>query len=364
MANVRLRPLRIEDHRRLVGAGCLERPYRAARDLLRAWTRDPAALLWTVETDDDFGGAIALFAATQNPTAARIEPLLTAAGKAAYEAVVRELLARAFEAGGFHRVEIAVAADDQDALGSLAGLGFSRDGLLRHAARRRQGYRDVELWSTLRTESGLRGFAFIRFKPGYVLIEARPDGITRVGFLQNGERLEPSWLFDSAWEAGIADDAGLVRRHTARAPEALPLQAAGALGELLGRAQWQILEYLQGRRCGFDLPLAAAQGTSFQRAVWAQIAAIHYGQTRTYGEIAAALLAGREPELEPEARERKARKLARAVGRACGANPHAIVVPCHRVIGADDRLTGFAGGLAAKAWLLDMELVARYGSAE
>ncbi|MDI9498538.1 MAG: methylated-DNA--[protein]-cysteine S-methyltransferase [Bacillota bacterium] len=364
MANVRLLPLRIEDHRRLVDAGCLERPYRAARDLLRAWVRDPAALLWTVEADGGFGGAIALFASTQNPSSARIETLLTGAGEAVFATVVRELLSRGFEAGGFHRIEIAVAADNRAALRMLDGLGFSRDGLLRHAARRRQGYRDVELWSCLRTESWFRGFAFIRFRPGYVVIEARPGAICRVGFLQNGERLASSWLFDAAWEAGIADDAGVVRRSIARLPEALPLRVEGDLGALLGRAQEQILDYLLGRRRCFDLPLAAAAGTEFQRAVWAEIGGIHYGQTRSYGEIAAALLAKREPELDPETRERRARQLARAVGGACGANPLAIVVPCHRVIGADDRLTGFAGGLAAKAWLLDMELVAGYGSSE
>ncbi len=364
MANVRLRPLRIEDHRRLVDAGCLERPYRAARDLLRVWVRDPAALLWAVETDDGFGGAAALFATTQNPSSARIETLLTGTGRTVFEAVISELLARGFEAGDFHRIEIAVAADDQAALRKLAGLGFSREGLLRHAARRRQGYCDVELWSCLRTESALRGFAFVRFRPGHVVIETRQGAIWRVGFLQNGERMEASWLFDAAWEAGIADDSGLVHRNGPRTPEALPLQADGASGGLLGRAQEQMLEYLRGKRRCFDLPLADVPGTDFQRAVWAEIRGIHYGQTRTYGEIAASLLARCEPELDCETRERRARQLARAVGGACGANPLAIVVPCHRVVGADNRLTGFAGGLAAKAWLLDMELIAGYGSSE
>lgn len=108
---------------------------------------------------------------------------------------------------------------------------------------------------------------------------------------------------------------------------------------LLRRAQRQLAEYFAHRRTQFTLPLAPA-GTPFQQAVWAQLRAIPCGETRTYGQIAAAL--GRP-------------KAARAVGMACRSNPLLLVVPCHRVIGADGSLTGFAGGLAAKQALLALE---------
>ncbi|MDR2521050.1 MAG: methylated-DNA--[protein]-cysteine S-methyltransferase, partial [Spirochaetaceae bacterium] len=97
--------------------------------------------------------------------------------------------------------------------------------------------------------------------------------------------------------------------------------------------------YLAKERKAFDLPLAA-RGTVFQRAVWAALAAIPYGQTRSYRDVAAA--AG-----NPSA--------CRAVGGAAHRNPFAIVVPCHRVIGADGSLTGFSGGLAVKRRLLELE---------
>jgi methylated-DNA-[protein]-cysteine S-methyltransferase len=101
----------------------------------------------------------------------------------------------------------------------------------------------------------------------------------------------------------------------------------------------QLAEYFAGERREFALRLAPA-GTPFERAVWDELLAIPFGETRSYGEIARAI--GR-----PEA--------SRAVGRANGANPIPIVVPCHRVIGADGSLTGFGGGLAAKARLLELE---------
>jgi len=101
----------------------------------------------------------------------------------------------------------------------------------------------------------------------------------------------------------------------------------------------QLAEYFAGERREFDLALAPA-GTPFERSVWDELRRIPFGETRSYGEIAQAL--GR-----PGA--------ARAVGRANGANPIPIVVPCHRVIGSDGSLTGFGGGLDAKSRLLELE---------
>src|SRR5262245_43736605 len=101
----------------------------------------------------------------------------------------------------------------------------------------------------------------------------------------------------------------------------------------------QLSEYFAGERRAFDLPLAP-DGTAFQRRVWAALAAIPYGRTTSYAAVAEAIG-------HPGS--------ARAVGAANGANPLAIVVPCHRVIGADGTLAGYAGGLDAKRTLLTLE---------
>jgi methylated-DNA-[protein]-cysteine S-methyltransferase len=109
---------------------------------------------------------------------------------------------------------------------------------------------------------------------------------------------------------------------------------------VLAEAARQLGEYFAGERRVFDLPLAPV-GTAFQLQVWAGLRTIPYGQTRSYGELAAAI--GKGP------------LASRAVGLANGANPLSIVVPCHRVIGADGSLTGFGGGLERKRILLDLE---------
>ncbi|MFV0452640.1 MAG: methylated-DNA--[protein]-cysteine S-methyltransferase [Propioniciclava sp.] len=135
------------------------------------------------------------------------------------------------------------------------------------------------------------------------------------------------------------DDAltGLYTEGQAHEPEAEDLGEAD--DTIADEAVRQLGEYFAGTRTDFDLTLAP-EGTPFQNAVWERLGTIPYGQTRSYGEIATAL--GR-----PSA--------ARAVGAATGRNPLSIVVPCHRLVGVTGNLTGYAGGIDRKTWLLRHE---------
>ena len=109
---------------------------------------------------------------------------------------------------------------------------------------------------------------------------------------------------------------------------------------ILTRVIAQLQEYFAGRRTEFDIPLDL-RGTDFQQLAWRSLASIPYGQTATYGE---------------QARRIGRPKAVRAIGAANGRNPVSIVLPCHRVVGADGSLTGFAGGLDAKRRLLEIEI--------
>jgi methylated-DNA-[protein]-cysteine S-methyltransferase len=108
---------------------------------------------------------------------------------------------------------------------------------------------------------------------------------------------------------------------------------------VLMQAQRELEEYFSGSRRRFTVKLDLA-GTEFQKKVWNALRTIPFGETRSYGDIAAQI---------------DSRNAVRAVGAANGRNPIPIIVPCHRVIGADGTLTGFAGGLRLKAWLLALE---------
>jgi len=139
----------------------------------------------------------------------------------------------------------------------------------------------------------------------------------------------------------VVDDSGAVAEiWTSDASERL-LASGGYVRDpsAIAEPRRQLEEYSAGKRTTFDLRLAA-KGTEFQHQVWDQLVRIPFGETRSYGELAAMLGNG---------------NASRAVGRANATNPISIVVPCHRVIGSTGELTGYAGGLPMKRKLLQLE---------
>jgi len=151
-------------------------------------------------------------------------------------------------------------------------------------------------------------YATIASPFGPICLVSTEQGLVRVDFQCGDRPLQP----DPAWQ----EDTGV-----------------------LGSAKRQLQEYFQGRRRQFELSLAPA-GTPFQHRVWQELQRIPFGTTLTYGELAQRLgMPGG----------------ARAVGHANGRNPLAIVIPCHRLIGSDGQLRGYAGGIALKQGLLQLE---------
>lgn len=136
----------------------------------------------------------------------------------------------------------------------------------------------------------------------------------------------------------IAEDGGAIT-EIRLAEDSLPLDVEQNKTPLLIEAKRQLTEYFGDRRKAFDLPLAP-KGTPFQQKVWAALQTIPYGETRSYKQIAEQI--GNS-------------KACRAVGLANNKNPIILVIPCHRVIGADGRLVGYAGGVWIKEKLLELE---------
>ena len=141
--------------------------------------------------------------------------------------------------------------------------------------------------------------------------------------------------------AGGDNLTGLYFRHHWHPPTtaALGQYVEPATDDLFGRVAGQLSEYFAGERTQFDLPIAV-DGDPRRRRIWDLLADIGYGQLKTYGNLAAELADG---------------TTAYEVGQAVGRNPLSIVVPCHRVVGKDGALTGYAGGLKRKRFLLDLE---------
>jgi methylated-DNA-[protein]-cysteine S-methyltransferase len=146
---------------------------------------------------------------------------------------------------------------------------------------------------------------------------------------------------DLGWIVVVGSEQGieLVDFTTEEPPQELQLASRSERDDAVVRCAEQIREYLDGQRVTFDVPLRPS-GTTFQQSVWSELQTIPCGETKSYGDIARSI---GNP------------KGVRAVGGAIGRNPISIIVPCHRVIGSNGSLTGYAGELWRKEWLLAHE---------
>lgn len=168
-------------------------------------------------------------------------------------------------------------------------------------------------------------YEFVDSPVGELLIAATPSGLTHLLFAREGAEQHATHAIDVRWP--------LRASAAPRSPE------SSEADRWLDVTREQLAEYFAGTRQSFALPLHVT-GTDFQRAVWHALTRIPYAATRSYGELAQQI-------------ERP--RAVRAVGLANGRNPISIVVPCHRVIGANGSLTGYGGGLDRKRWLLALE---------
>lgn len=152
--------------------------------------------------------------------------------------------------------------------------------------------------------------------------------------------MKTAYFYDSsAGKIGIAENGSSIT-NVFFGNTVQPKQFEIGRTKLLDEAAAQLFQYLDKERTVFDLPLEFEEGTAFERSIWKALETIPYGKTKSYGMIAAQIG-------KPAA--------SRAVGRAIGRNPLSIFVPCHRVIGTNGKLTGYAGGLEMKKALLHLE---------
>lgn len=204
--------------------------------------------------------------------------------------------------------------------------------------------RDVWLY---RTDALLRpdlGVSFVAFKFGWLAISGSIRGIRKIDFVRTGSRIADTIMAMYAQYSGLLDENGAVI-----SPDDADILAKVMeiqLPQPVVIASAQLTEYLEGKRRDFDLELEREHYSSFQRRVWAEICNVPYGATATYEDLAVKLSSpGQKPHT-----------LARAVGTACASNPLPLVVPCHRIIGKNGRLTGFNGGVDIKEYLLNHEM--------
>ncbi len=201
----------------------------------------------------------------------------------------------------------------------------------------------ADLWRWDISANDFEAF-FLPYADGALIVSGTSEKVEAIYFCALGEEILDGQTFLKAYKLGCADtDAKLTRIKRGK---------KGDLSENMRVAYNELKAYLAGKNITFSFAIGEAGGSAFQQQVWEELKAIPYGVTLSYLDVARRLAPGDEG---------KAHRLARAVGSACSANPLCIVTPCHRVIGSDNSLTGFIGGVHFKARLLDMEMLGLSG---
>ncbi|NLC83892.1 MAG: methylated-DNA--[protein]-cysteine S-methyltransferase [Ruminococcaceae bacterium] len=261
--------------------------------------------------------------------------------------ILPQLLAKvsriAFTEQKFLRLEALVPESPELQLRAYRQAGFRTDSIITDDISRLRQETGFHQLSLAKTSNRHPAVGLVPYKYGIMSVKGTETEIEAVDFQIFGESVTDSYIEDvfRMWGLLDEDDKLLV------ADTCLKLIRNDNLPVMVGKAVKELDEYFSGLRQEFDLTVNLDQGSAFQQAVWAALQTIPYGTTETYLDIAMKLTYGDR---------KRAHTLSRAVGGACGANPVAIVVPCHRVIGHDGRLTGFSGGVKNKEFLLHHEL--------
>lgn len=225
---------------------------------------------------------------------------------------------------------VPAATDDLPGLRALALPGVNKNRVLLIASR---------------TEYSRFSVAFFPFELGLVALESDGHALTGTAFLEYGSKTADARFTLTLQAHGLTDSAGTLKRGATA-----PFTSASRPDAVLGSALAWLEAYFSGAELPEPPPLSRQQLPAFMSRVIDTLKTIPFGEHLTYGELAAELV-GKE----------NAARYARAVGQACAANPHALFVPCHRVIGNKGELVGFSGGIRIKDYLLNHELVTRIG---
>lgn len=345
--DVLLRRARIADASALVKEGVLSMSTKDAQEYLRIASLDDSVM------DYYCSGFFARVTSAPDDSSRKFLKINTSI--ADYDElypIMEELVRKCLFKDNGRKLSIMVTVSDEIIERVIDSLGFVQEALLRDEILKvvdgKKLYQDAGLFSMQRAEFTRYNVCFVPFQRGVVAVTGGDNYVDNLQFLNYESSIEDELIFDAAWYQGLVDDNGLLLSRTNFPWDASAEDYMFMPAELI-RTHNELKEYFHKQRDTFDINVKIYEGTKFQIDVWEQLRSIPYGVTCSYEDIALKLT---NNDLK------QARKLTRAVGKACSENPVPIIVPCHRVIGKNGMLIGFSGGIEFKDFLLQNELFA------
>ena len=340
---IELRSIHIRDSAVLRTRGLMEGTLSLIEDDIRSFGRGSSGEALIALKNDEIYAMVKLFRPDRKMCRAHLEFVFTKDANAdTQSAVVDRLLKYCFLEQFYHKVTVICDSGNEGLERIIMGAGFVQEAVLRDEVRKKTGFVDSGLFSMLSYEYPEYNVCFVPFERGVAMVCGGKSYIDRVKLFHYGQKIENDRFAENvAGGLGLLEETGGLARNDGR--YAIDAEQMEYLPEEVGRASIQLAEYFSSNRAGFDVNVQFSQGTEFQREVWKALCGIPYGATVSYEDIAMTLTGGDKA---------KARKITRAVGAACGDNPVAVVVPCHRVIGKDGSIVGYSAGIDIKDYLL------------
>lgn len=343
---LKIRRLLISDATHLREAGIFAGSISSIESKIRDMILDNSKLAYVI-TRDSYFICLATFIPTSISSRNVRLNLFFSSGKhneEDYAQVIDLLLYKGFFDKKLHKISLVISIEDDGLSNAAISSGMIQEAVLHEEVLDRNGeYIDAGLFYSLLPEYRGYNVGFVPFQRGIVAVYGNDTYVDKVSIFRYEEKIEDYLTLCVAKYIGIANNKGCFLPKNNKEywdiidDEFLPCEVSKAVD--------QLREYFLKRREVFDINCKFVVGTSFQHSVWRTLKEIGYGVTVSYEDVASKITSNTND----------ARKLTRAVGSACSENPIPIIVPCHRVIGKDGKLVGYAGGVDIKDFLLQHE---------
>ena len=338
-----LRKIHIGDSSELRRRGLMEGTIKYIEDDIRSLGTGSQGEALIASKEGVIYAFIKLFRPDRKNCRAHIEFVFTSDANADTQSgVVDEVLRYCFLDQYYHKVTVICDHSNEGLERILTGAGFNQEAVLKDEVRVKNGFEDAGLFAMLSYEYQKYNICFVPFERGVAMVKGGADFVDSVNLYHYGQTLEDPFANNIASSLGLLDANGGLARNDDGIYN-LDEEQLKYLPKELAKAYTELREYFDSMRAGFDINVRFSVGTTFQKKVWNALNTIPYGGTASYEDIALKLTDGDLKE---------ARKITRAVGAACSDNPIAVVVPCHRVIGKDGSIVGYAAGIDIKDYLL------------
>ena len=343
MGSIELRRIHIRDSAALRSRGLMEGTLSLIEDDIRSFGQGSSGEAMIALKNEEVYALVKLFRPDRRMCRAHLEFVFTKDANAdTQSAIVDRMLEYCFLEEFYHKVTVICDSGNEGLERIITGAGFVQEAVLRDEVRKKTGFSDSGLFSMLSYEYPAYNVCFVPFERGVAMVGGGKDYIDKVRLFHYGQKIEDDKFAENvAAGLGLLEESGALARNDGR--YAIDEEQLEYLPEEVGKAGMQLSEYFESSRAGFDVNIRFSQGTDFQREVWKALCGIPYGATVSYEDIAMKVTGGDKA---------KARKITRAVGSACGDNPVAVIVPCHRVIGKDGSIVGYSAGIDIKDYLL------------